>query len=212
MIVLSALNINGFLSQNQHKGYEGHGKYLSTTWYLLFSEEKSIILPKYPLKCAVLETQWCRECLRILLFEIIPHDFYNFLFPVKIIRVQRSPLCRMSLWPGISVIGDIVVLRHLLNWMDWTWSWFDAIIPDVRLCWPRESIHSDISDELLRGSLKEIFSESIKSRQIDPQPVSPLQSLHSDFSSQFSHRNQHLLHRFCLHHFFWCGTKLFPLT
>ena len=31
VIVLSALNINGFLSQNQHKGYEGHGKYLSTT-------------------------------------------------------------------------------------------------------------------------------------------------------------------------------------
>ena len=43
-------------------------------------------------------------------FEIIPHDFYNFLSPAQIIRVQRSPLCWMSLWARISVIGDIVAL------------------------------------------------------------------------------------------------------
>lgn len=31
----SALNINSFLSQNQHKGYWGHHKNISTTWYLI---------------------------------------------------------------------------------------------------------------------------------------------------------------------------------
>ena len=164
------------------KGYEGHWKYLSTTWYLLFSEEKSIILPKYPLKCDVLSRQWCRQHLRIFLFEIIPHDFYNFLSPVQIIQVQRSPLCWVSLWPRISVIGDIVVCVTLC--VGWTGlvPWFDAIIPDVMLlCWPRR-INTEFTDTLWHhwreapSGLKEIFSGTIMimSRQIDPQPHPPL--------------------------------------
>ena len=186
VIVLSALNINGFLSQNQHKRLRGSLKISINNMISVIFWGKSIILPKYPLKCDVLERQWCRQRLRIFLFEIIPHDFYNFLSPVQIIRVQRSPLCWVSLWPRISVIGT-VVLRHPLCWMDWTGlvPWFDAIIRDVMLlCWPRR-INIEFTDTLWHhwhqwraapSGLKEIFSETIMimSRQIDLQPSPPL--------------------------------------
>ena len=169
VIVLSALNINGFLSQNQHKGYEGHGKYLSTTWYLLFSEEKSIILPKYPLKCAVLEKQWCRQQhLRILLFEDNSSRFLQFFVPCT-----DNPSSKESSLQDVFVTRDFSDRRYcglasplVLDGLDWVMIWCNYSWHEVMLTQRINTLWHDWHQwRAAPSGLKEIFSLVIPSCQ-----------------------------------------------